>query len=280
MHYRLLSDSSCDIRTLDGADFTLVPLHIITSEQDYTDDAALDTDAMADALRRYRGRTSTSCPSPADWEAAFGSAEGVDGIFVVTITGALSGSYNAACAAAARFMEQNPGCPVHVIDSRSTGPEPVLLLEKLRALTGRDLPFGQIVADITDYAQHTALVFILSSVQNLAKNGRASRLQAEAVGLLGIRIVGQASPEGTLDVIGKYRGEEAARIKAILHMKKQGWSGGRAVIAHCRNESGARMMRGALCEICPDTEVTVLRTGGLCSFYAEEGGLLIGYERA
>ena len=38
-------------------------------------------------------RTSTSCPNISDWMAAY---EGADEVYVVTITGTLSGAYNAA----------------------------------------------------------------------------------------------------------------------------------------------------------------------------------------
>ena len=49
-------------------------------------------------------------------------------------------------------------------------------------------------------------------------------LEAKAVGLLGIRILGQASAEGRLEVLDKCRGEDAGLMKAVLHMKKCGWN--------------------------------------------------------
>ena len=275
MNRRFVSDSSCDIFSMPGCDFISVPLHILTSEKDYADTPSLNVAQMVQELNAYKGRTSTSCSNSSDCEAAFGSA---DEVFAITITGALSGSCNAAQCAAAQYMQHHPGRRVHVIDSLSTGPELVLILEKLRELTEKGFDFEETKTRITAYQQQTHLVFVLSSVQNLAKNGRASKLEAKAVGLLGIRIVGQASPEGRLGVIDKCRGEDAGMLKAVLHMKKLGWAKGRVIITHCMNESGAKKLRASLRELQPDIDIRILTTGGLCSFYAEEGGLLVGYE--
>ncbi len=275
MKYKIVSDSCCDIRALQDVPFASVPLHIITTEQDYTDDARLNVPEMIAQLQQYKGKSHTSCPNAADWEESFGDAEAV---FAVTITSALSGSYNAALCAKEMYESSYPGRKVHVVDSRATGPQVVLLIEELRRLVLAELPFEEITAQITAYQKQTELLFVLASVQNLARNGRISRLKAEAVGLLGIRLFGRASEEGTLEVLSKCRGEEAAHVKVVLQMEKSGWRHGRVILTHCQNEAGAKKLRAALHEIHPDASIELLETAGLCSFYAEQGGVLIGYE--
>lgn len=275
MTYRIVSDSSCDIRTLPGAEFYRVPLRIITDRAEYVDDAELDTQKMTAELQRYKGRSSTACPNVADWEAAFGDAACV---FALTITSGLSGSCNAALSAAASYEAAHPGRQVCVIDSLSTGPEMVLILEKLRELVAAELPFEKIAEEIAAYQRGTHLLFLLSSIQNLARNGRASKLGADAVGLLGIRIYGQASPEGKLDVLGKCRGEKTGLERLVQQMERQGWRGGKVRIAHCQNPAGAERLRGLLLRKYPNTDITIYPTGGLCSFYAEVGGFMVGYE--
>ena len=84
----------------------------------------LDAVGMARSLRTYKGKTSTSCPNVADWLAAY---EGAEQIFVATITGTLSGSYNAALLAAEEYKETHPEARVFVLDSLSAGPELRLL---------------------------------------------------------------------------------------------------------------------------------------------------------
>ena len=128
MKIKLLADSSCDLLELPGVDFTPVPLTISTDEADYVDDAALDIPAMLSALAAYHGRSRTACPSVQDWLDAF---EGADVIYAATMTGTLSGTWRAAEAAKALYQQAHPDARVCVFDSKSTGPELRLLVEKL-----------------------------------------------------------------------------------------------------------------------------------------------------
>lgn len=116
---RIVVDSSASLYQLDGVDFAAVPLKIVTDEREYLDDGTLDAVEMATTLRTYKGKTSTSCPNVADWLAAY---EGAEQIFVATITGTLSGSYNAALLAAEEYKETHPEARIFVLDSLSAGP--------------------------------------------------------------------------------------------------------------------------------------------------------------
>ena len=97
MKTKIVVDSSSNLYALSGVDFVCVPLKIVTDDGEYLDTAELDAGGMAQTLRSYKGKTGTSCPNVADWLAAY---EGAEEVFVVTITGTLSGSYNAAQLAA------------------------------------------------------------------------------------------------------------------------------------------------------------------------------------
>lgn len=272
---RIVSDSSCDLTRFPGADFVSVPLRILTAQKEYVDNAQLDATAMAQELKQYKGRSSTACPNAADWEDAF---SGADEVFALTITSALSGSYNAATCAKENYESVHPHCRVFVLDTLSTGPEMLLLMEKLRALIALQLPFDQIVSEITDYSAHTHLLFLLSSVKNLSRNGRVSRLGAEAVGLLGLRLLGQASSQGTLELLGKHRGQPASLRRLMQQLEDTGYAGGKVRISHCLGEEAAQQLSAAIVQKYPHAEVEIRPTGGLCSFYAEIGGLLVGYE--
>ena len=52
----------------------------------------------------------------------------------MTITGGLSGSYNAACVAKKMYEAENTDKRVCVLDSSSAGPELTLMIEKLEDL--------------------------------------------------------------------------------------------------------------------------------------------------
>jgi len=61
-------------------------------------------------------------------------------------------------------------------------------------------------------------------------------------------------------------------------MKRLGYRGGKLIIDHCFNEKAANALKEMTLSEFPDAEVVIAPTGGLCSFYAEKGGLMIGFE--
>ncbi len=275
MKRKIVVDSSSNMSRLPGADFACVPLKIITDEQEYVDEPGTDAFAMAHALRSYKGKSSTSCPNVGDFLEAY---EGADEVFVVTITGTLSGCCNAARMAAEEYQDANPGARVYVLDSLSTGPEMYLLASRLAALAATDAGFEEICASIEEYARHTHLFFSLESLNNLARNGRVKLTAAVVARALGIRVLGQASPAGELDLICKTRGEHGVLERMILEMKAKGYAGGAVQIAHCDNEPAARRLKNMIQAIWPSAQPELASCGALCSYYAELGGLLVGFE--
>jgi len=275
-HVKIVADSSSDVLTLNEFPFAAAPLKIVTAEKEYVDDEHLDVTGMVADMLAYTEKSGTACPSVGDWLAAFGDARYV---FCVTITSNLSGSYNSAVVAAQEFEELHPGSRVLVIDTLSTGPEMKLTLEKLQTLIESGKDFDQISAEIKEYLGHTGLLFMLESLKNLANNGRVSRVVASAVGILGIRILGKASDQGRLEQLVKSRGEKKALPALYQLLKQEGYTGGKVRISHCLNEAAAKTMELLVRAEYPDAEIEIYPARGLCSFYAEKGGMLIGFEK-
>ena len=273
---RIVADSSADTLKMADISFACVPLKIITARKEYVDNETLDVDRMAEDLLQYGGKSSTACPSPGDWLEAFGDAERV---FCVCITSGLSGSYNAACAAKRMYEEAHPQRKVHVIDSLSAGPELRLLIEKLREYILSGKTFQQICTAIQEYRKGTGLLFMLESMRNLANNGRVNPFVAKAAGLLGIRAVGKASDQGQLEMLDKCRGEKKALTYMVQQMKKLGHLGGKVRIGHVNNANAALNLKELILSEFQNSAVEVYRSRGLCSFYAERGGLLVGFEK-
>ena len=275
MNYKLIADSSANLFTLPGVDMISVPMKIITSEKEYVDDARLDVAAMVADLKTVKGKTGTSCPNMQDWLDAF---KGADRIFAVTITSNLSGSC-ASCTQAARdYEEEHPGARVKVIDSLSAGPELALLLQKLHGWICEGRDFDRICADIDAYMTHTHLSFSLESLTNLARNGRVNPAVAKIAGVLGIRLIGVASAVGTLEPLHKVRGEKKALLTLYQDMLDRGYAGGMVRISHCYNLPAAEALTTLIRADWPKAQIAIEKTTALCSFYAEHGGLLVGYE--
>ena len=277
MNTKIVVDSSASLYTLQGVDFECVPLKIITDDAEYLDNGTMDALGMAQTLRTYKGKTSTSCPNVSDWLAAY---EGADEVYAITITGTLSGSYNAAQLAAEEYQQENPGKRVFVLDSLSTGPEQRLLAVHLRDLLAEGREFDEICEEMLRYHKHTHLLFSLESLANLARNGRVKPAVAAVARMLGIRVIGQASEAGELDVLCKTRGEHGALERIVLELKEHGYTNGRLHISHCGNPAAAERLKHMVKAVFDGAKVDISECGGLCSYYAELGGLLVGYEDA
>ena len=275
MTYKIVADSSADLLGLSHADFANVPLKITVGETTYVDDESLDVAEMVDTLSHYKGRSVTACPSPEEFQAAFGEA---DRVFCVTITSNLSGSCNAARIAAREYEAAHPDRKVFVIDSLSTGAEMTLLCEKLEEMIGEGLSYEEICWQSMAYLAKTRLMFSLQSIRNLANNGRVSPAVAKLVGLLNIRILGKASDEGTLENMAKARGDKKALNELFSLIQQLGYQGGRMRIHHCGNLPAAQQLKEKIQAMHPLANIRVAAMRGLCSFYAEAGGLIIGFE--
>lgn len=276
MNFKIVTDSSSDMLNFNALPFAVAPLKIVTAEKEYCDDQNLDVNTMVNDLFSYKGKSSSSCPNPDEWLMAFGEAKY---IFCVTITGTLSGSYNSACIAKQIYEELYPERKVFVINSLSTGPEMKLIIEKIAELIAQSKEYETICNEITNYMNKTGLIFMLESMKNLANNGRVSHITAKAAGLLGIRIVGKASERGDLQPLDKVRGEVKTRCAIINRMREEGFWGGKVRIAHCLNPEFSNIIKDALVKEFANIDIQVYDCGGLCSFYAEKGGILIGFEK-
>ncbi len=274
MNYKIAADSSANTYEFSGIDFKSVPLKIITSKTEYVDDSNLDVEKMVDEVKATKGKSGTSCPNIGDWLSAY---DGGDVVFAVTITSKLSGSYSTAKEAAKIYMDAHPESKVFVVDSLSTGPEMKLILEHIRDLMLSEKSFEEIRDSVIEYQNHTNLIFSLESLTNLARNGRVNPAVAKIAGVLGIRVLGIAK-EGVLNPLHKIRGESKTLEKMFEEMKNLGFSGGKVRIDHCFNQAAAENLAQKILSEFPECDLKIGKNNALCSFYAERGGILAGFE--
>ena len=273
---KIVTDSSSDILNMTDVAFAYAPMKIITLEREFVDDCSLDVDEMSDFLDSYKGKSQSSCPNTNDWLDAFGDA---DDVICITITSALSGSYNSACLAKQIYESDLSGKRVFVIDSLSAGPEISLIVDKAAECIKSGMEFDDICKCLTEYSKNTSLIFMLKSLKTFANNGRVSPLVARLVGIAGICIVGKASDGGTLEPRHKCRGERRSLDALIGELDSHGYRSGKISIGHCRNIGAAIEFKNMILQKFPHARVEIHALRGLCSFYAENGGLLIGFER-
>ena len=277
MTIRIVSDSSSDLFTLPDVDYCTVPLKVMFGSREYVDEIGTDVKKMMHDLQEHQGPSTTSCPNVAEWTDAF---NGSDEIFAVTISSGLSASYEAAAAAKAAYCKLNPNAKVHIFDSHATGPVLRLIIEKLREgiLAGKS--YDEVKAETIEYQKRIRILYSLESLGNLAKNGRVNMAVARIAEVLNIRMIGHASDEGKVDILHKVRGEKRYLSTIVKEMTERGCVGGTVYIDHCLNSEAANKLKALMEEAFSGIKVHLEPCGVLCSYYADIGGLIVGYEVA
>nr|MCR5654954.1 6-phosphogluconate dehydratase [Lachnospiraceae bacterium] len=78
--------------------------------------------------------------------------------------------------------------------------------------------------------------------------------------------------------IAKCRGEKKLIDTTLSEIKKAGYKGGKLRICHVENDALARSITEGLRSAFGDIDVISIPAAGLCSFYAERSGIIIGVE--
>lgn len=272
---RLILDSSSNTLSDPARNLVVVPLTLTFGEENMLDDEKLDISEFLAKMEANNEAGKTAAPSI---QRCLDALEGSENAIIVTLTSGLSGTYSSALQAKDIYLEQHPHANVIVVDSRSAGPELEVVLEGIEALIKDDkLRFADLEAKIAEFRTRTHLLFVLQSLRNLSLNGRVSPAVAKIAGVLKINLIGTASVDGELQPLTKARGMKKALREIVKQMEGMKYQGVRVVIDECENATDAEKLKEAILASYPDADVTIRPMRGLCSFYAERGGLMIGF---
>lgn len=279
MKWKIITDSGSNIREIDHLPaetaFEIIPLILHIAEKDFVDVPTLDITELLEAVKKSP-ESSSACPAPGVYAEKFGGAENV---ICFTISSELSGSYNSAELGKDIALEANPDANIHIFNTRSAGGEMDLLVNKSVELVREGKDFQEVIAGLEDYHENTYVGYMLKSIENLVKNGRVSKIVGSVVGLLNIHVIGIRSEEGTIEMSNRARGEKRAIKTFIKDLFENGYKGGKVQLGHVNNLPLAETVANKIKENFPQADITIRPTSGLCSFYAEAGGLILGYER-
>ena len=265
MAWMIVSDSSCEIRELErpaaGVQFALVP--------------TLNVPHMLQAMTDYNGASTSACPSPEEWAEYFLQA---DNIIAITISSNLSGSYNAALSAREMVLEEHPEKKIFILDTLSCAGALGDAAELANKLIGEGLDFEDICFALQKFADSTHILFALASFDNLAKNGRVNRVVGFIAGRLNMRVLGRRTHDGKIDFFFKTRGETRVLARILEQMDEDKYDGTHPVlISECNNQNAAKLLEHGIRTKWPDAHIRILPCSGLCSFYAQDQGLIITY---
>ena len=117
-------------------------------------------------------------------------------------------------------------------------------------------------------------IIIILAIVGMGSTFLYERFVAKKLGMWG---VGIGSDEGRIVMKTKTRGASRVINAIIEDMRERGFRAREIVISHCHNSALAEKLRERVLEVWSNAKITILKTRGLDSFYAERGGLIVAY---
>ena len=277
--YKIIIDSCGELPENLKKDehFCNVPLELDVDGYLITDD---DTFDQLDFLTRVKNSVKgpkSSCPSPERYMSAFdGDA---DNIYVITLSGKLSGSYNSAVLAKGLYEEEHgkDSKNIYVFNSKSASIGETIIGLKVQEYEEAGLAFDEVVKKTEEYIASMNTFFVLETLETLRKAGRLSNIKAFVANTLNIKPVMGSTKEGTIQQLGRARGMKKALMKMVEDAvaSTKDCSERILAISHCNCPQRAEFVKEQILKLAKFKAVVVVNTAGVSSMYANDGGVIL-----
>ena len=238
-----------------------------------------ETFNQKDFLRRVREciySPKSSCPSPERYMSAYeGEAENV---YVITLSGRLSGSYNSAMLGADLYHEEHQDAKnIHVFNSKSASVGETLIGLKVQECEEAGHSFDEVVKEVEEYISSMNTFFVLETLETLRKAGRLSNLKALVANTLNIKPVMGSDKEGRIQQLGQARGMKKALTKMVEDMLRVTKNCENRVLAisHCNCPERAEYVKGLIEKLAKFKKIVIVNTAGVSTMYANDGGVIL-----
>ena len=202
---KIITDSTADFTREGAAGLGLGVVHLRTrfGDEEYIDGVDITPHQFYEKLVESDVLPTTSQPSPAEFEAAFASAlEEAGEVVAITISSALSGTYQSAVIAAEAF-----GGRVRVVDSLSASIGEQVIVRRAAQLAAEGLSAAELAGRIEAERGDVCVLALLDTLEYLKRGGRISAAAAFAGGVLAIKPV-ITLRDGAVVMAGKARGSK------------------------------------------------------------------------
>jgi len=275
---RIVADSSCELteKMKSEMDVTLVPLTLTLGDRHFRDDDTLDVDSMLKAFASSKEVPKSACPSPQDFINAYTAAGSV---FVVTMTAALSGTYNSAILARDLFIQEQQEKFIHVFNSKGSSVRETLIALKIDEMIKKKLSESEIVKEVNHYIDNMSFFFQLGSLDTMIKNGRISKMKGIIANALNIRPILTADENGEVKLVENVRSETKSIQYFIDLIGKNCMDQTERIlgISHCDALEKAEKLKVEIEARFNFKEVIVVPMRGLSSTYTNRGGITLGF---
>lgn len=278
MSYKIIGDSCTDLTPWMKKEgmVTLVPLTLeVGGQYRVKDDEGFNQAEFLAQMKKTNDAAKSACPSP---DAFMENFEGADEVFVITLSGKLSGSFNSAVLAKKIYLEEHPKARICIVDSKSASVGQTLIALKIKECYERKMSYPDILEEVRSFRDNLSTYFVLDSLDVLVKNGRVSRFVASFAGVLNIKGI-MAGEDGGIVKRDQARGMKKALSKMAARIAEEVKDPENRIlaIAHCNAKERAESVKEELLSLVKFKDAFIVDTAGVSSMYANDGGIIVAY---
>ena len=197
----VIADSAADIPDdqFEKLNLHMVPVQLHFGNRTYLDKVSITSEEFLALLESHPEHPQTSQPAPGDFRRQFQFlCSHYAEVISISVTGAGSGTYQAALAAARRL----PGKSITCIDSRNISIGEGLVAMYAAECAQAGLDGDRLVRAIEDIIPKTHAYALLGDIEYTVRGGRISRRVKQVAGLLRISPIITAARDGKVTLAG------------------------------------------------------------------------------
>lgn len=212
--YHIFTDTPANLTPdyVEKHNIEVIPLHYTVGGVEYPrpEDraAAFDGKPFYEAMRRGDDVHTSMINTHAFTEAFSVSLEAGYDVIFISISSGVSGTYDAAAAAAAELKTRYPERKIAIIDTKAASLAEGLLVQYAVALKEEGLPFAKVVALTEKKSETVCQYFTVEDLIYLRKGGRLSGAAALVGNILHIKPILMGNEQGKIVLNHKVRGKK------------------------------------------------------------------------
>ncbi len=270
--FAVITDSAADIadEAMEQLDIHMVPCRIQFGNRGYLDKLSITIDEFYAELESNPEHPTTSQPAPGDFRRQFQFlASHFDDVLSINLTGAVSGTFEAARLAAERSGVEGR---IHVIDSKNASMGQGRLAVLAAECANRGMDIDTTISAVRQQIPKTRSFALLHDLRYAVRGGRIPAWVKTIADLLRVKPVIATKPDGTISLAGflfaaRDRADRFARFVARRVPDNQPVE---VAIGHAICEDDARTLERSIRTNIP--AIKSLSVGGLGPALGAHGG--------
>ena len=277
MTIKIVTDSTADLspELIKELGITVVPLYVCFGKDVYRDREEINEDDFYQRLLQDSTHPTTTQPTPQDFAEVYRQLSSkADGIISIHISEKLSGTCNSALQGK-KLMEK--GCPIEVIDSKTTSMALGLVVTAAAAIAKTGKSHQQVVVEVRQVVSRVKLLVLFDTLKYLAKGGRIGKAKSLLGSVLNVKPL-LAIKDGEFVPVGQVR-NRAKGIERLFDFVKDTDQIEDLAVIHSTTPDEAKSLADRISSILSSKQVSIARLGPALGVHGGPGVLAIAFRR-